>query len=72
MARWERLALRLAAAVAWKKTKLLLAWLSTSLQFSEGCSERLGWLGDGVVEHADPTDPTGAPRQFVVCCFRGC
>lgn len=43
---WERLAGRLAAALAWKRLSLLLAWLHSELAFSEGCEERLLWLSD--------------------------
>lgn len=45
---WERLAGRLAAALAWKRLGLLLAWLHSELAFSEGCEERIGWLSDQV------------------------
>lgn len=49
---WERLAGRLAAALAWKRLKLLLAWLSQELTFSEGVEERTNWLSDDIVEMA--------------------
>eukprot|EP00955_Chlamydomonas_euryale_P085512 364101-Chlamydomonas_euryale.AAC.7 len=44
---WERLMGRLAARLAWKRTCLMLHWLSSLLSFSYGLSTRQVWRGGG-------------------------
>ncbi|KAJ9509091.1 hypothetical protein QJQ45_001584 [Haematococcus lacustris] len=59
--RWERLAGRLCATLAWRKTQLLLSWLDTQLSHCEGVVEvgREGGGGRGASES----------WSFRRCCF---
>lgn len=49
-ARWQRLVGRMCAALAWRKTRLLLFWVHSTLSHSEAVTGRLAWLSEEVVE----------------------